>query len=52
MNEGAPHSLLFTDQCQGTVLTRPECFIFLTLLLLPFNQGLGGNCCVDKQLVA
>ena len=51
MNKGAPHSLLSTDQCQGTVPTRPECFIFLTLLLLPFNRGLGGNCSVDKQLV-
>lgn len=51
-DEGAPHSLSSTEGCQDIVPSRPECFIFLSLLLLPFNQGLGGNCSVDKQLEA
>lgn len=52
MDKGALPSLLSINQRQDTLPTRPERFIFLTLLRFPFNQGLGGNCSVDKQLAA
>lgn len=51
MDKGAPHSLFSADGCQDRVPTPPG-FHFPSCFPRAFNQGLEGNCSVDKQLAA